>query len=464
MSTKRARTTSTPPAGGPIALVEVPVVDPVAGGDAAPPVGAVDALAVELMPLSAIKPYANNPRRNEAAIAKVAESIRSAGFRQPIVVDEQMVILVGHTRRLAAMQLGLTKVPVHVARGLSPAAARAYRLSDNRTAQDALWDDDALRVELEAIDAEGTDLASTGFDPEEFAALLGRTTVAKFAAEPDEAPPLPKTPVARPGELYQLGIHRLLCGDARVSADWARLMGDDRADAVITDPPYDVNIEGRTKAKLKILNDNLGHVGTVKLLRASLSLALAHSRDGAAVYVWAPHGPSFLAFAQVATEQGWWHQTIVWVKDSFVLGRSDYHGRHEAILAGSKVAIVSEETPVHEVQVLGYGWKPAAAHTWSGDRRQDTAWECPRPRRSSEHPTMKPVTLIERAIRNSTAQGATVVDMFAGSGTALIASEAAGRRCLAMELDPGYVDVILARFTLLTGQKPARIEDPARRG
>jgi site-specific DNA-methyltransferase (adenine-specific) len=240
-------------------------------------------------------------------------------------------------------------------------------------------------------------------------------------------------------------------------------MGDDRADAVITDPPYDVNVEGRTKAKLKILNDNLGHIGTVKLLRASLSLALAYCRDGGAFYVWAPHGPSFLAFAQVATEQGWWHQTIVWVKDSFVLGRSDYHGRHEAILAGRKVALVTEQTPAREVEVLGYGWKPGAARTWSSDRRQDTAWECSRPRRSTEHPTMKPVALIERAIRNSTAQGATIVDPFAGSGTAIIAAEAAGRRCLAMELDPGYVDVILARYALLTGHKPARLEDLAGR-
>lgn len=449
---KRARTTAHGRITGPIAEPEVL-------GAEAIPLAEPSVLAVESVPIDRVKRYRGNPRRNESAIALVVQSITEFGWRQPIVVDADFVIIAGDTRYLAARQMGVTRVPVHIARNLTPSQVRAYRLADNRTGQEAAWDPDALKRELEALSAEGFDLGLTGFQDAELETLLGIPSGLKPGEDPDEAPALPTMPTSKPGELYQLGMHRLLCGDATRSNDWGRLMGDDRADLIFTDPPYDVDYQGGGKAKLKIQNDALGYEGTLKLLRASLSLALGHARDGAALYVCAPHGPQFYPFAKVGTELGWWRQTVLWVKDGFALGRSDYHYRHEAILEGLKIPVLEQDEPAKEVDVLGYGWKPGARHAWAGDRKQDSAWEFPKPRRSSEHPTMKPVALIEKAIRNSTGLGATVVDCFAGSGSSIIASEGTGRRCLAIELDPHYVDVILQRFERATGTRPSRIED-----
>lgn len=419
--------------------------------------GPTDALSVQRLPVGDLKPYPGNPRHNESSIGKVAASLREFGFRQPIVVDEQMVIIAGHTRWLAAQQLGLTHVPVHVAVGLSPDQARAYRLADNRTAEDAAWDPEALKRELEALAGAGVDLVVTGFEDRELAAILGLPTGIRSSVDLDDVPDYPTAVTAKEGDLYQLGAHRVLCGDATRSMDWARLMGDDRADLILTDPPYDFAYTGKTVRKLKIQNDSLGFEGTLRMLRASLGLALAYTREGGGLYVFAPHGPEFYPFAKVGIELGWWRQTLLWIKDGFALGRSDYHYRHEAILEGLKATVVVDETAPREVEVLGYGWRPGAKHSWAGDRKQDTGWECPKPKRNAEHPTMKPTALGERAIRNSTAMGATVVDCFAGAGFTLMACEDTGRRALLMELDPAYVDVILARFERATGVKPAKV-------
>ena len=241
----------------------------------------VDGFLVEERPLAEIRPYPGNPRRNEAAVSKVAASIREFGPRQVIVVDDEGVIIAGHTRLLAARLLQLRTFPVHVARGLTPAQVTAYRLADNRVAQDAEWDDGLLMAELRALQDAGVPLAITGFEDAELEALFGSAFAGvQPHADPEELPPLPKVAVAQLGDLYQLGPHRLLCADARRTDNWTRLLGAEVVDMLWTDPPYDVAYEGGTKAKLTIQNDDLGHEGTVRLLRALLSNALIHLKEG----------------------------------------------------------------------------------------------------------------------------------------------------------------------------------------
>lgn len=415
-----------------------------------PPV--IDGFKVESWPLERITPYPGNPRRNEAAIGKVAASFREFGIRQVIVVDEEGVIIAGHTRLLAAQLLRLPTFPVHVARGLTPAQVKAYRLADNRLAEEAEWDDSLLMAELRALQEAGLPLSVTGFEDSELEALFGLNAGGvQPHADPEAIPPLPKVPKAKVGDLYELGSHRLLCGDATKAADWALLMPGETADLVWTDPPYDVAYQGGTKDKLTIKNDDLGHEGTVRLLRAILSNALIHLKEGGAIYVCAPHGPQFYAFAKVGTELGFWRQTILWIKDSFAFGRSDYHYRHEAIL--------TTEGPLTtaEVDTIGYGWRPGAAHTFYGGRKQDTGWEVPRPRANEDHPTPKPVELVTRALVSSSIANDLCVDCCAGGGSLLIAAHLNGRRARCMELDPRYVDVILARWQAVTGLAPVQL-------
>lgn len=407
-------------------------------------------MKVVTLPIGQVHPYPNNPRRNDAAVPKVARSLQTFGWRQPIVVDEDHVVIVGHTRLKAAQQLGMTEVPVHVATGLSRAQVAAYRLADNRTGEEAEWDDEKLTSELLALKEDASfDLALTGFDADEITAALAGASSILPGADVDDAPPLgdEKEAQTRPGDVLRLGRHRLVCGDSTEVGAWERLLGDRRADAIITDPPYGVSYVGGTKEKLTVLNDGLRGDELTELLRDSLSLAQAYSRAGAPWYVFAPHGPQFLSFATVGVELGWWRQTIVWHKDAFVLGRSDYHGRHEPCLVSD--VVLEEPEPAHEV--LGYGWEPGGTHQFYGGRKQDTVWECPRPRVSKLHPTMKPVALLERAIRNSTKTGQLIVDCFGSSGSTLLAAEVTGREARLIELSRSYCDVIRARWEEATG-------------
>lgn len=440
---------------------------------------------VEMWPIGRPKRYPNNPRKNEAAIGKSAASLREFGWRQPIVVDEQDVIVVGDTRFLAAQLLRHETVPVHVARGLTPDQVRAYRLADNRVGEEAEWDTDRLLVELQALQAANVPLEMTGFEDAELDDLLGSIRGLQPHADPEAIPPLPVEPKSKKGEVYRLGTHVLICGDSCVSATWNRLFqvaGIEEADLLWTDPPYDVDYEGGTKKKLKILNDSLGFAGTLTLLRSSLGVAMIHLKSGAAMYVCAPHGPQFYAFAKVGIELGFWRQTILWIKDSFAFGRSDFHYRHEAILVGAEpngpeapaagepvrgdlpADLAPESMPFagepREVQAIGYGWKPTdgGRHPFYGGRKQDTGWEVDRPRVNDDHPTAKPVELVERALLASSKRGDTVLDCFAGGGSCLIAAEMHGRRCVAIELDPRFVDVILQRWTDATGGVPERVE------
>lgn len=417
----------------------------------APAPATTTGMAVEAWPIGKPKPYGANPRRNDKAVPKVASSLREFGWRQPIVVDEKGVVIVGHTRLLAARSLGMTEVPVHVATGLTPAQVRAYRLADNRTNEEAEWDDAALASELAALDSDGFDLALTGFDGGELERLLDPPGVTVEAADEAEVPAPAAEPMTRPGDLIRLGRHRLLCGDATDSTAWDALMAGDTADLVWTDPPYGVSYgeknamlnrvmgagsgADRSLLETPIGNDSLTAEQLTDFLRASLSLTCAHTRPGGVVYVAAPPGPLHHCFATVLSELGVWRHTLQWVKDGFVLGRSDYHYRHEPIF---------------------YGWKAGAAHTWNGGRSQDSVLECPRPRKNDLHPTMKPVALIARCIENSSDPGALVADPFGGSGSTLMAAEATGRRAALMELSPAYCDVIVARWEHAAGAVAVR--------
>jgi len=390
--------------------------------------------ATVTVPIADVVPYVRNPRKNTDAVAKVAASIREFGFRQPIVCDADMVVIAGHTRLLAAQSLGLKTVPVHIARGLSTAQVTAYRLADNRTGQDATWDNDLLGVELKALVGLDFDLALTGFNADELDALLNPPGILD-GADLDAVPEPPKVPITKVGDRITLGRHVLVCGDSTDALVWDALLGGRQAGMIWTDPPYGVSYVGKTKDALTIENDNLDEANLEDFLRAVFALALVNCRGGGAWYAAAPAGPLHLAFARVFHECGVWRQTLTWLKDQFVMGRSDYHYRSEPIF---------------------YGWKEGAAHTWNGGRAQDTVLEIPRPRASKEHPTMKPVALVQRCIENSSNADDLVVDPFAGSGTTMLAAEACGRASALIELSPAYCDVIVSRFEKATGQKAVR--------
>jgi site-specific DNA-methyltransferase (adenine-specific) len=383
-------------------------------------------MKIEMWAVAKIKPYERNPRRNDDAVASVARSISEFGFRVPIVVDAEGVIIAGHTRLRAAESLGLAKVPVHVARELTPEQARALRIADNKLHELSTWDAELLPLELADLRDIDVDLSLLGFSADELEQLL--PSGAADAA--DEVPePLPE-PVSRPGDLWLLGGHRLLCGDSTSGADVDRVLDRALADLVLTDPPYGVEYVGKTDQALVIENDGADGLGA--LLASSLGGALRASRPGAVWYVAAPAGPQFRDFADVLADLGVWRQTLVWVKDSMVLGRSDYHYKHEAIF---------------------YGWAPGAAHREPPDRTRTTVLEFERPKASREHPTMKPVALWSELMANSTTRGDLVYEPFSGSGTTIVTAEQLGRRCRAIELEPRYVDVAVRRWEQLTGKQ-----------
>ena len=383
------------------------------------------------MPVETLVPYARNPRNNTAAIDAVKASITEFGFRQPIVVDEKLVVIVGHTRLEAAKQLGLKTVPVHVAEGLTPAQAKAYRIMDNRSHENAEWDDEMLRLEFGDLKLDDFDLALTGFVSEELDKLLGAEQI-EGLTDPDEAPEVPAEPVSRLGDLWILGTHRLLCGDATVVTDVDRMMDGQLADMAFCDAPYNVDYANAAKNKTlskdrRILNDALGEGFYQFLYDTCVNLLMVTK---GACYM--SMSSSELDTLQRAFKEagGKWSTFIIWAKNTFTLGRADYQRQYEPIL---------------------YGWKQGADHFWCGARDQGDVWFVDKPRVNDLHPTMKPVELIERAITNSSKSRDIVLDLFGGSGTTLIAAERTGRSARLMELDPRYVDVIVKRWQEYTG-------------
>ena len=385
------------------------------------------------LPLEQLIPYARNPRKNAAAVATVAASLKEFGWRQPVVVDEAMVILAGHTRLEAARQLGLATVPVHIARGLTPAQAKAYRLMDNRSSENAEWDEALLGLELGDLQGDGFDLGLTGFDDDELNRLLAALGEEVAQEGTDEIPETPEDPVTRPGDLWLLGPHRLLCGDATVVTDVERVLDGRKANLCFCDPPYNVDYAGGAGAEKagkgrRIMNDALGEGFGEFLYDACVSI-IAHTAG--AIYMCMSSSELHTLQRAFVAAGGHWSTFIIWAKDRFTLGRSDYQRQFEPIL---------------------YGWPEGASHHWCGARDQGDVWFIDRPSRNDLHPTMKPVGLVERAIRNSSPRGGLVLDPFGGSGTTLVAAERTGRKAALLELDPGYVDVIVERWQAETGR------------
>lgn len=387
-----------------------------------------------VVPIDSVELHPRNPRLG--AVAAVAASL--ARFRQvkPIVVQRSTgyVIAGNHVLR-AALSLGWTEIAANV-QDLDDADAMALMLADNRTADLGGYDDTLLAAILAEQQAEAN-VAATGYDADDVAALLAQAGIIE-ERDLDAAPDLPaeaEVYVER-GQTWALGRHVLMCGDSTLAGDVSRLLGDEVVDLLWSDPPYGLGYRGKTKRALTIVNDDLGPNGTRALVTAALRLAPL--RPGGAFYVAAPSGPELhLAFLLALEDAGLTaHQTLVWVKDRFVLGHADYHARHENIL---------------------YGWRDGRAHHFVDDRKQDTVSEIDRPARSAVHPTMKPVELVARAIRNSSTPRQLVYDPFAGSGTTLIAAEQTGRSCRAMELDPGYAQVILERWGAIAGVPAERV-------
>ncbi|HEV2293853.1 MAG TPA: DNA modification methylase [Tepidisphaeraceae bacterium] len=364
-------------------------------------------------------------------------SLREFGFRQPIVVDGEGVIIVGHTRWRAAKQLGLAQVPVHVATDLTPAQVKAYRLADNATNELAEWDYDLLPIELSALRDEHFDLGLLGFDPEELERLLSGE-VAQGLTDPDEVPELPEEATTREGDLWQLGDHRLLCGNSTVAPDVAALMGRERARMMFTDPPWNVAIGSDANPKHRqrrgLANDDLPPEQFAQFLSTFVGNAKPHIDGDVYCVLGASEWPTL--DATLRSHGYHWSATVIWAKDAFVLGRSKYHRRYEPIW---------------------YGWHGKGQSSFNDRRDLDDVWEVPRPRRSEEHPTMKPVQLPLRAIANSSVRGDVILDLFGGLGSTLIAAEQAGRRAYLMELDPTYCDGIVRRWEAFTGQNAERV-------
>lgn len=375
-------------------------------------------------PIDELIPYANNPRHNDDAVFAVANSISQFGFKVPVVVDRENVIVCGHTRYKAAQKLGLKTVPCIIADDLTPDQINAFRLADNKTAELADWDMSKLEEELEGL-ANDFDMEDFGF--KELETLDEPSEIADD--DFDDAPP--EDPKAKRGDLYQLGEHRLLCGDATDQNDVERLMGGDKADLYLTDPPYNVAYVGKTKDALTIQNDKMADGDFRQFLVDAFSAADAVMKQGAAFYIWHADSEGF-NFRGACNDIGWKvRQCLIWNKNSMILGRQDYQWKHEPCL---------------------YGWKDGASHNWYSDRSQTTVIDMDKPSRSADHPTMKPVPLFAYQIQCSTKPGDIVYDSFGGSGTTLIACEQLQRKAMIMELDPRYVDVIIKRWETLTGK------------
>jgi DNA modification methylase len=436
-------------------------------------------MQIESWPIDRPVPYEANARKLSArAIDVVASSLREFGWRQPIVVDAEGVIIAGHTRLLAAKKLGLQNVPVHVAAGLSPDKVRAYRLMDNRSNDETDWNQSLLAAEMVALNELEFDLSLTGFDAGEIAEFLRAASIAAGNTDEDDVPEPPADPVAVMGDLWLLGDHRLLCGDSTSVESTQALLGGEKADPVFTDPPYNVDYdpearpngptsdERKARPLGKIKNDKKSPEAFRAFLDQvyrSIDFAV---KPGRAIYICHADTEGH-HFRNAFVAQPWKMQScLIWKKTSLVFGRADYHWMHEPILYGWKEGTERAHYEWMHEPIL-YGWKEGEAHVWTGDRKQTTIIEIATDhidRAASDtggkyvHPTQKPVALIDRALTNSTKAGEIVVDLFGGSGSTLIACEKAGRRARLMELDPKYIDVIIARWEQFTG-RVATLED-----
>jgi DNA modification methylase len=391
----------------------------------------MDELATAWRQLGELILYARNPRtHSDAQVAQIAASIREFGWTNPVLIDGENGIIAGHGRVLAARELGLERVPVIELAHMTEAQKRAYVLADNQLALNAGWDQELLRVELADLSEIGFDLALIGFGAGELEQLL--TGEKTGLTEDDDAPALPQQAVSKPGDLWILGEHRLLCGDATVMADVERVLDGSLADMTFTDPPYNVAYGSSAKDKLrgnkrKILNDDLGN-GFEAFLQDACANILSVTKG--AVYVCMSSSELHTLQRAFTAAGGKWSTFVIWAKHAFTLGRADYQRQYEPIL---------------------YGWPAGQERYWCGARDQGDVWFIDKPARNDLHPTMKPVALVERAIRNSSKSRDIALDPFGGAGSTLIACEKTGRQARLVELDPKYCDVIVQRWQAWAG-------------
>ena len=379
-----------------------------------------------------IIPYDKNPRLNDGAVEAVANSIKEFGWRAPIVVDKDMVIICGHTRLKAAIQLGLEEVPVHIADNLTPEQVQAYRIADNRTGEIAEWDYSLLPVELKELQDSDFDLSLLGFDADELDKLLNgeeENVVAEGETDADAVPEVPEVAVSKRGEVYQLGKHRLMCGDSTKPEDVAKLLDGELADMVFTDPPYGVSYKGVNnpggRAWEVIENDDLRGDTLSEFLLAAFKNIKAHLREKRAFYIWYATS-NHLQFEHAIIDAGLKSKQVLMWNKGMILGHSDYHWAFEPCFYGCK----AEENCI-----------------WFGDRCQTTVWDIKRDNtREYVHPTQKPTALAIKAMFNSSKPGEIVLDLFGGSGSTLIACEQTNRVNRSMEFDPKYADVIRKRW------------------
>ena len=359
--------------------------------------------------------YENNPRKNDDAVDAVASSIKSFGFKVPVIVDSNNVIIAGHTRVKACKKLGITEVPCVIADDLTEDQIKAFRLADNKTSELAEWDLDKLSEELKFIEM---DMSQFGF--EDLEQELDREVLED---EFDENEAVSENPYSRKGDIFILGNHKLMCGDSTINDDVKKLVDGKQVDMIFTDPPYNVDYEGSTG--MKIQNDKQKDEDFYNFLSSAFNNMFECVKPGGVIYCCHAdtEGLNFrTAFKNAGFKLA---ECLIWVKNSLVLGRQDYHWRHEPIL---------------------YGWKEGAGHYFVDDRTQDTIWEYNKPKANNLHPTMKPLELVGKAIKNSSKRNESVLDLFGGSGSTLIACEQIQRNAFLMELDERYVDVIVKRY------------------
>lgn len=381
-------------------------------------------------------PNPRNPNtHNEKQIELLAKIIKAQGWRVPITVSNRSGFIVrGHGRLMAARKLGLAQVPVDYQDYANEAEEWADLIADNRIAELSEWDLPALKDILEEIDTGAIDMDLTGFDADDLERIMTqfRGDVEEDSFDIDKATEEIEEPVSKPGDIWLLGRHRLLCGDATDLDAIQRLIEKQQADLIFTDPPYNVDYVGKTKDELKIKNDKMDDQRFREFLTMAFKVMAEVSKAGASIYVCHADSEGY-NFRGAFIEAGWLlKQCIIWAKQHFVMGRQDYQWQHEPIL---------------------YGWKPGDGHKFYGGRNQTTIWHLDRPAASRVHPTMKPLKLCARAIENSSKAGDIVLDLFGGSGSTLMACEQVGRVCYMSELDPKYVDVIIKRWEAYTGKK-----------
>ncbi len=377
---------------------------------------------MQLVPIGKLVPYVNNARTHSPEqINKLRSSLREFGFINPVIIDREFGVIAGHGRILAAKEEGIAEVPCVFADHLTEAQKKAYIIADNRMAMDAGWDEELLRVEIEALQAEAFDLSLTGFDEKELSDLF-KDDADVQEDDFDMDAELEKPTFSKSGDVWTLGRHRLVCGDSTKAETFDTLMRGRKANLVVTDPPYNVNYEG-TAGKIK--NDNLADEKFYQFLFDAFSNIEKVMADDASIYVFHADTEG-LNFRKAFSDAGFYLSgCCIWKKPSLVLGRSPYQWQHEPCL---------------------YGWKKSGKHQWYADRKQTTIWEFEKTKKNTDHPTMKPIPLLAYPIQNSSMSNTLILDPFGGSGSTLIACEQTDRDCYTIELDEKYCDVIVKRY------------------